>query len=161
MCERVMCCATCSHFGTCAPDRQTAFIRACHNASWSNVLDGALHYRSLALLLHAKIGETCSAVSRHVVNQLFVRFHADVTENTATSERCSIWKAWARRNRVWLLSRTGVVPARVAMLSRCTRRVVPRPAALLALLWLACRQLAQRFRRPGHRRRVQQALARR
>ena len=89
--------------GACAPYRQTTFMRAGHNASWSTFLTADVKFglHTLALLLHRqrKLEKRIRSLeqtlhrSRQVVNQLFVRFHADVPENTAASVRCSIWRS--------------------------------------------------------------------
>ena len=141
-----------------------------------NVLDGrrevrALHTRSLALFLqrHRRLEKRIRSLeqalhrSRRVVNQLFVRFHADVPANTATSVRCSIRRSRARARRNRRLTsfsnrrrssssriRGGLLEAtapqaapQVAFRRVVSRPAAPqRPAALLDLLLLARRQLA-------------------
>ena len=81
-------------FGVCAPDRQTTFTRAGHNASWSTFLDGrqevpALHTRALALLLqrHRRLEKR----SRSLEQALHKQHH----------RRCARFgdRARARRNR--------------------------------------------------------------
>ena len=131
-------------------------------------------YSNLILLLHRQrelekrirsLEQTLNR-SRRVVNQLFVSFHADVPEKTATSVRCSVWRSSSASfsNGVRSSSSHTALEMRSPRgdcTTGCVSSVMPRPAALLALLWLARRQLAQRLHRLGHRRLVQQPPVRR
>ena len=76
-------------FGVCAPDRQTTFMRAGHNASWSTFLTADAKC-GRCILVHWR----CCCIDSGNWRNVFDHWNRRcIPENTATSVRCSLWRS--------------------------------------------------------------------
>ena len=131
-------------FGVCAPDRQTTFMRAGHNASWSTILtaDGKcgrcifVHIRSLEHALQRQRHRRGARFGDRVRARRNRRLASFSNWRRSSSSRIALERR-SSGGRCNTGNSTGCVSSR-----RASSSLHQRPAALLELLLLARRQLA-------------------